>query len=340
MKNLLAARLTWPVVALAALLLLNFVLQPNFFSIRVQDGHLYGSLIDIVRNGAPTVLVALGMTLVIATRGLDLSVGSIVAIAGAVACSILASSGSEANVPVVIVAVAAALAAALVLGAWNGFLVAVVGIPPIVATLILMTAGRGLALLITQGQIVTVSSAAYRVIGAGFALGLPVSILIAAVIYAAAALLTRKTALGMLIDAVGVNPIASRIAGVPVKGINWSVYAFSGLCAGVAGLMISSNVTAADSNSAGLWIELDAILAVVIGGTPVGGGRFSLSGTLVGAFIIQTLTATAYTAGIAPGVMLVLKAIVVAAVCVMQAPRVRSRAQRRVPSRPRAGVRS
>src|SRR5690606_7637656 len=102
-------------------------------------------------------------------------------------------------------------------------------------------------------------------------------------------------ALGMLIEAVGINPEASRLAGVRSRSITWTVYVFSALCAGVAGLMISSNVTAADANNAGLWIEMDAILAVVIGGTSLAGGRYSLTGTLVGAFIIQTLTTTVYT---------------------------------------------
>jgi len=327
-RRLLGIRLIWPIVILVGLLVLNVIIEPSFFTVRVQDGHLFGSLIDILRNGSPTLLVALGMTLVIATRGIDLSVGAIVAIAGAVACSILAASPNPGSVSTVIGAVAAAIGVALVLGAWNGMLVAVVGVQPIVATLILMTAGRGVAMLITQGQIITVSSAPYKVIGAGYWIGLPASILIAAVMFALAAVFTRKTALGMLIESVGVNPEASRLAGVPVRAIVWSAYLFSALCAGVAGIMISSNVTAADSNNAGLWIELDAILAVVIGGTSFTGGRYSLAGTLVGAFIIQTLTTTAYTIGVTPGVMLVFKAIVVATVCLLQSPAFRATALR------------
>ncbi|MCU1424206.1 MAG: sugar transporter permease [Microbacteriaceae bacterium] len=320
LRNLPRTRLFWPVLTLAALLILNVAVSPGFFAIRIQNDHLFGSLIDILRNGAPTILVALGMTLVIATRGIDLSVGAVVAISGALACTIIADSPSPDSPSTVLYAVGIALGFALVLGAWNGLLVAVFGIQPIIATLILMTAGRGIAALITEGQIITVSSAPYKVIGAGYWFGLPASIVIAAVMFAVAALLTRKTALGLLIESVGINPVASRLAGVRSRGIVWAVYVFSGLCAAVAGLMISSNVTAADANSAGLWIEMDAILAVVIGGTSLAGGRYSLTGTLIGAFIIQTLTTTVYTIGIAPEITLVFKALVVIAVCLLQSP--------------------
>lgn len=325
MNTILRSRLFWPIATLAALLVLNVIVEPQFFSLRVQDGHLFGSVIDILRNGAPTVLVALGMTLVIATRGIDLSVGAIVAICGALACSMIAASPHPGDVSTVLLAVGASLVMAIVLGLWNGLLVAVIGIQPIIATLILMTAGRGLAMLITEGQIITVTSAPYKVIGGGYWLALPASILIAAAMFAITAVLTRKTALGMLIESVGINPEASRLAGVRSRSIIWTVYVFSAFCAGIAGLMISSNVTAADANNAGLWIELDAILAVVIGGTSLMGGRYSLIGTLVGAFIIQTLTTTVYTVGIPPEVTLVFKAIVVIAVCLLQAPAMQAR---------------
>lgn len=325
MSAILRGRLVWPIVTLVALLVLNVIVEPSFFSIRLQDGHLFGSIIDILRNGAPTVLVALGMTLVIATRGIDLSVGAIVAICGALACSMIAASPHPGSVSTVMLAVGASLVLAIVLGLWNGLLVSVIGIQPIIATLILMTAGRGLAMLITQGQIITVTSVPYKVIGGGYWLSLPASILIAAVMFAITAVLTRKTALGVLIESVGINPQASRLAGVRSRSIIWTVYVFSAVCAGVAGLMISSNVTAADANNAGLWIELDAILAVVIGGTSLMGGRYSLMGTLIGAFIIQTLTTTVYTVGIPPEVTLVFKAIVVIAVCLLQSPAMQAR---------------
>ncbi len=314
------ARLFWPIVALVALFVFNVIITPTFFAVTIKDGHLFGSVIDILRNGAPTLLVALGMTLVIATRGIDLSVGATAAISGALACTIIGDSSTPGELSTVLGAIGVALAFALVLGAWNGLLVAVFGIQPIVATLILMTAGRGIAMLITEGNILTITSAPYKVIGAGFWFGLPAAIVIAAVMIVIAALLTRKTALGLLIESVGINPEASRIAGVRSRGIIWTVYVFSALCAAIAGLIISSNISAADANSAGQWIELDAILAVVIGGTSLAGGRYSLTGTIVGAFVIQTLTTTVYTAGIPKEVSLVFKAIVVIAVCLLQAP--------------------
>ena len=316
-------RLLWPALALVALLVLNVIVTPSFFSIRTQDGHLYGSVIDILKNGAPTLLIALGMTLVIATRGIDLSVGAVVAIAGAVACSHIAGSGNPGGASSALVGMALALGLCLVLGLWNGFLVAVLRIQPIVATLVLMTAGRGVAQLITDGQIITVDNGAYRSVGAGF-LVLPIAILISVAALGLVALVTRRSALGLLIESVGVNPEASRLAGVRSRTIIWTVYVFAALCAGVAGLMISSTVSAADANNAGLWIEMDAILAVVIGGTSLAGGRYSLTGTLLGSLVIQTLTTTVYTAGIPPEVTLVFKAGVVILVILLQSPKLRS----------------
>ena len=330
MKRILKSRLIWPAAILAALLIFNVILEPTFFNVRVEDGHLFGSLIDLLRDGAPTILVSLGMTLVVATRGIDLSVGAVVAIAGAVACTIIAGSPDPGSIGTLAIAVLVAIGTSLILGAWNGLLISVVGIQPIIATLILMTAGRGLAMLITQGQIVTVHSAPYKVIGGGYWFALPASIIIAGVMFAVAALLTRKSALGMLIESVGINPAASRLAGVRSRSIIWVVYIFSALCSGVAGLMISSSVTAADANTAGLWIELDAILAVVIGGTSLAGGRYSLTGTILGAFIIQTLTTTIYTLGAAPEITLVFKAAVVTIVCLAQSAAFRSKLKRLV----------
>lgn len=320
MGTLTRSKLFWPLMTLIVLLAVNVMVRGSFLSIRMQDGHLYGSLIDILRNGAPTLLVALGMTLVIATRGIDLSVGATVAIAGAVSCTFIAGSADPGSLSTVMIAVLLAIIVSLVLGVWNGFLISVVGIQPIIATLILMTAGRGIAMLITNGQIITITSAPYKMIGAGYWLTLPVAILISGAMFAITAALTRRTALGTLVESVGINPEASRLAGVRSRNIIWTVYVFSALCAAIAGLMISSNVTAADANNNGMWIELDAILAVVIGGTSLMGGKFSLTGTLVGAFVIQTLMTTVISVGIAPEITLVFKAIVVIIVCLLQSP--------------------
>jgi len=207
---------------------------------------------------------------------------------------------------------------------WNGALVSLLGMQPIVATLILLGAGRGVAQLITHGQIITIYYSPYYVIGNGFLLGVPFSLFIVAVVAAVMVLLARKTALGLFIEAIGINPVASRLTGIRAHTITFAVYAVCGLCAGIAGLIVSSNVKAADGNNAGLLFELDAILAVVLGGTSLAGGRFFLLGSLLGALIIQTLTTTIYAAGVAPEVTLVVKGLVVLVVSILQSERMRT----------------
>ncbi|MFJ1792991.1 ABC transporter permease [Kitasatospora griseola] len=324
-KAVIRGRLFWPAAVLAVLLVANLAFTPDFFAVRLQGGHLYGSLIDILHFGAPLILVSLGMTLVIATGGIDLSVGSTVAISGALACLHISESTDPGGVGTVLTALGIALGTALVLGAVNGLLVARAGVQPIVATLILMVAGRGVAQLITDGQIITVTSDPYKMIGGGYWLTVPFAILLAALVVTAAVLLTRSTALGLLLESVGANPVASRLVGIRAARLIALVYVSSALCAALAGLMVSSNVSAADGNNAGLWIELDAILAVVLGGTSLNGGRFSIGGTVLGALIIQTLSTTVYTIGVPPETTLVFKAFVVIAVCLVQSPAFRAR---------------
>ncbi len=325
--TILKNRLFWPAVILVALLVVNMITSNQFFTVR--DGHLYGSLVDIVRLSAPLILVGLGMTLVIATGGIDLSVGSVVAISGAMACLHISEQDNQNAVGGVLVALLLGVLLATLLGVGNGILVAGIGIQPIIATLILMVAGRGLAQLITEGQIITINSSPYKLIGGGYLATLPFAILIAAVVTALTWALTRRTALGMIIESVGGNAEASRLAGIRSRRFMLFVYAFSGFCAGIAGLMITSDVSSADGNNAGLWIELDAILAVVIGGTALAGGRFSISGTVIGALLIQTLTTTVYAMNISTQTSLLFKAMVVIAVCLIQAPKFRAAVARR-----------
>lgn len=333
LRALTTHRLFWPVVVLVVLLAANTVYRPGFLSVQMRDGHLYGSLIDILRLSAPLILVALGMTLVIATGGIDLSVGSLCAISGAIACLHISEQPDQNSVGGVLTALALGLGVALVLGAWNGVLVAVIGIQPIIATLILMVAGRGLAQLITEGQILTINSDPYKAIGVGHLLTLPLAIFIALAAALVVAAFTRRTALGLIIESVGGNAQASRLAGIRSARITFLVYVISAACAAVAGFMMTANVSSADGNAAGLWVELDAILAVVIGGTSLAGGRFSLSGTILGALLIQTLTTTVYAMNISPQTSLLFKAVVVIAVCLIQAPGFRARfARRRAPA--------
>ena len=322
-------RLFWPLAALVALLLGNLVVTPSFLKLEMKQGHLYGSLIDILSNAAPLMLVGLGMTVVIATKGIDLSVGAVVAISGALAAQQLSHLKDPNSLSGLFTALALALALSLVLGLWNGLLVAGLGIQPIIATLILMVAGRGIAQLITGGYTLEVRSAPFQVIGSGYWLTLPVPMLIALAVVGVSALVIRRTALGVLIEAIGGNTEASRLAGVRWRGLIWLAYGFCGLTAGLAGLMISSYTSAADGNNAGLFIELDAILAVVLGGTLLTGGRFSIGGTVVGALLIQTLITTINTSGIPPESNLLFKSLVVTAVCLLQSPAFRAKVFRR-----------
>ncbi len=203
-------------------------------------------------------------------------------------------------------------------------LVAQFGVQPIIATLILMVAGRGIAQLITGGFIITVLSTPYARIG-DYAWVVPTGVFIAAAMVAAMLGLTRRTALGMLVESVGGNAEASRLAGVRAKRIKIMVYVFCALCAAIAGLMNSSNLADADANHAGLWIELDAILAVVIGGTSLTGGRFSIGGTVLGALILQTLKTTIFTIGVPSQANMVFEAAVVIIVCLIQSQDFRNR---------------
>lgn len=318
-------RLLWPAVTLLLLLAVNAAFNPGFLHVEWRDGHLYGSLVDILNRAAPLVLVSLGMTLVIATRGIDISVGAVVAIAAAVAAWMIGgqASGGAPRLPMA-AALAGALAVALACGLWNGLLVARIGMQPIVATLILMVAGRGIAQLITDGQIITIYYAPYFFIGGGWLLGLPFSLFIVAAVLAVLQLALRRTALGLFIQAVGINPTAARVAGIRARRLVVGVYAFCGLCAGLAGLLISSNVKSADGNNAGQLLELDAILAVTLGGTALAGGRFSLAGSVLGALIIQTLTYAIYSLGVPPEINLVVKAAVVFVVMLLQSAEFRA----------------
>ncbi|MEW2476441.1 ABC transporter permease [Micromonospora gifhornensis] len=329
LRSMASHRLFWPVAVLVVMLAVNTIYRPGFLAVEVNNGHLYGTPIDILRLSAPLILVGLGMTLVISTGGIDLSVGSICAISGAIACLHISQAPDQNSLVTVFTALAMALGAALVLGAWNGVLVSVIGIQPIIATLILMVAGRGLAQLVTEGQIITINSGPYRAIGLGHLLTLPLAIFIALGAALLVAALTRRTALGMIIESVGGNREASRLAGIRSARMVFLVYVVSAACAAVAGFMMTANVSSADGNNAGLWVELDAILAVVIGGTSLAGGRFYLSGTILGALIIQTLTTTVYAMNISPQTALLFKAVVVIAVCLIQAPEFRAKLGRR-----------
>jgi ribose/xylose/arabinose/galactoside ABC-type transport system permease subunit len=241
----------------------------------------------------------------------------VMAIAGAAAAT---ASVAGAPWPV---AVACALVAGLAAGLWNGMLVAMLGIQPIVATLVLMVAGRGIAQLVTDGRIVTFTDPALAAVGGGALLGIPVPVVIALIVAALLALLARRTALGLFVEAIGINPRASHFAGIRTTGILLAVYACSGLTASLAGLIAAADIKGADANNAGLWLELDAILSVVLGGASLFGGRFSFGRTLLGALTLQALKTGILLAGLPPEFNLVAMALVVAALLVLQSPAIR-----------------
>lgn len=316
LTNISAQRYTWPIVGLVFLLLVNLIVSPDFFQIEYQDGRLYGSLIDVLNRAAPVALLAIGMTLVIATGGVDLSVGSVMAIAGAVSVA-LVISGVESMTLILGGGLLAGLAAGLV----NGFLVGYVGIQPIVATLILMVAGRGIAQLVNQGQIVTFDYAPFAFIGSGHLLGIPFPIILVTIAFLVVHFLMRRTALGLYVESVGANASASHYVGINDRAIKMMVYCVAGLCAALAGMIAAADIQASDANNVGLWLELDAILAVVIGGASLMGGRFSIFLSLIGVLIIQTLTTTIIMSGIPPKYNLLIKAVAIIVVLLFQSPR-------------------
>jgi simple sugar transport system permease protein len=326
-RRALAHPLFWPSATLVLLLIGNGLLNPGFLSLQWRDGHLYGNLVDIANRAAPLILVSLGMTLVIAARGLDISVGAVLAIAATVAAWMIGGgSGGEAAVSrfPLWVAIGIALAVSAACGLWNGLLVVKVGMQPIVATLILMVAGRGVAQLISGGQVLTLYYPPYFYIGNGFLFGIPFSLFVVAGVFLALYLALNKTALGLFIRAIGGNPLAAHVAGVPARLITVGLYVFCSLTAGMAAILVSSNVKSADANNAGQLLELDAILAVTLGGTLLTGGRFSLAGSAIGALIIQTLTTTIYSLGVPPQVNLVVKAVLVFVVMLLQSAEFRA----------------
>lgn len=301
--------------ALVLILLMNSMVSDNFFSVLVQNDRLFGSVIDILNRASPVILLAIGMTLVISTGGIDLSVGAIIAISGAVTAT-LSASGQP-----IFVVMACAIGVGILAGLWNGLLVAVLKIQPFVATLILMVAGRGIAQLVTEGQIVTFNSPYLSWIGNGSCLYFPPAIVISLLTLILVWCCVRKTALGLFIESVGINIRAARNAGVNTKIVVTSVYVISGVCAAIAGIIVASDISGADANNAGLWLELDAILAVVVGGASLMGGRFSIVLSVLGAIIIQAMNTGILLSGFPAELNQVVKAVVVLLVLIIQSPK-------------------
>jgi ribose/xylose/arabinose/galactoside ABC-type transport system permease subunit len=320
----------WAIVTLLLLLVINLVKDPGYLGVSVNGttGNLSGNPIDILRASAPIMMIAVGMTLVIATRGIDLSVGSVMAVSGAVSMEFMSNqSGGDAGAA--IVAALLALAVSVLLGTVNGVLVSVVGLQPFITTLITMLAGRGLAKVITSGQNTSATNEPFRWLANGTVFGFPVVFLIAGVIVAIVAFLVRRTALGLMIESIGINPRAARMAGIRPIGILIAVYIVSAVLAGVAGIFSTASVMTVEVAKTGLNAEMDAILAVVIGGTSLAGGKFSLTGSVIGALLIATLDKTIVFLSIPSSATPAFKAVVIVIICLLQSQRVRALFARR-----------
>ncbi len=307
-------KLLWPLLALGLLLLIGFFSVKGFLDVSFVNHRFTGNLAAIALYSTRVMLLSLGMCLVIATGGIDLSVGAIMAVAGAAAAESVLGGLSP------WLAILVALGAGLLCGLWNGVLVAILDIQPIVATLVLMVAGRGVAQLITGGQIPNFKAPVLVYLGQGVILGIPFPLILALAMLVVTVVLVRKTAVGLMIETIGENPVTARYCGIPVSTIKLLVYVFSGFCAGMAGLVDAALIQSADANNAGLYLELDAIFAVVVGGTALIGGRFYLVGAILGALLLQTLTTTILALGVPSQLIPLPKAVVIVGVILLQAP--------------------
>jgi ribose/xylose/arabinose/galactoside ABC-type transport system permease subunit len=271
----------------------------------------------------------MGMTLVVALGGTDISVGALVAVSGAIALKFLRwdvleyTTPGDYTVKPFIYVVVVPLVACTLMGLFNGSLIAKLKIQPIIATLILMVGGRGIAQIITNGKQFTTQYSPFKFIGNGSVLGIPFPIIITLVVVIGVVLFVRRTSFGMFVESVGINPSASRVSGLRSDVIIIIVYVLTGFLAGIAGLIYSGRITSCDSNNAGQGYEMDAILAVVIGGTSMTGGKFSLIGTVVGSIIIRTITTLVLYFGVVSEAIMAFKAMIIAVVIILQSEPVR-----------------
>jgi len=282
-------------VALALLVLFNLIITTNFATA--------GTILGLLSQAVSVLLVSLGLMLVIGTGGIDLSVGAVMAIASAVIPLYLGYGWP--------VAVFVALVFCALAGLLNGFLVAFVGIQPIIATLALLVGGRGFAQVLVNGQLQTIGDGSFLALWRATVLGLPLPVIVAAVIALLVGIVMKRTAFGRYVLAVGGNRTASYLSGHPVRGVLLAVYAISGILAGIAGMFATAHLAAGDPATIGLLIELDAIAAVVIGGTALSGGKVSVGGTVAGALLMLVLSATFVMNNVNPTYAQILKAMII-----------------------------
>jgi ribose/xylose/arabinose/galactoside ABC-type transport system permease subunit len=300
-------------IALVLLILFNLAFTRNFATTQTLNVNL--------TQVCTIVIVAVGMTLVIATGGIDLSVGSLMAISGALAPMIFL--GKIIPIENVYLAVVAAMVISIGVagsfGLFNGWLIAKFRIQPIVATLVLFIAGRGIAQVLTNGNLQTFRVPQFQWIGLGRVFGIPIQVVLMALLVIAAAWVLKRTVFGRQIIAIGGNERAAELSGIAVSKVKLVVYTISGLCAGLAGLVVIAINSSSDANLVGMGMELDAIAAVAVGGTLLSGGKATIVGTLLGAMTIQLVRYTLLANGVPDAAALVVKAgIIVLAVWIQQ----------------------
>ncbi len=314
-----------PLICMALVLMINLFKDPGFFSIAIKNGVLYGRLIDVLNRGSEIAILSVGMTLVVAvSAGTDISVGSVMALAACGGCMVLTGYGNtsvtEIKAPV-IVGILVGILFGMLCGAINGTMVAKLKIQPMVATLILFTAARAVGLLLCNNQITYIRYEPYKYLGNFFpGCPIPTPILMTIVVIIIAQLVLKTSSLELYIQSVGINSRASRICGINSDLVCFLCYVICGLCAGIAGMVASSRIYSADSNNIGLNYELDAILAVALGGNSLGGGRFNMAGSIIGAYTIQAITTTLLAMGVSTDQAPVIKAVIVVIIVVVQAP--------------------
>lgn len=345
-ESIFRSKLAWAVIAELAILAVAGILRPDFFRIEYNatTGMFYGSMVDIINRSSEITIIAMGMTMVIALGGTDISVGALVAVAGAFALKLLRwdvteypTPGDYTVYPFVLV-ILVPLAVCTLMGLFNGILIGKFKLEPIIATLILMVAGRGIAQIATNGKQFTTGYTPFRFIGQGSLFGLPFPIILAVVICTAVMIFVRRTAFGTFVESVGINPSASRVTGLKSGKIIIIVYTLTGFLSGVAGLIYSSRISSCDSNNAGVNYEMDAILAVVLGGTSMTGGKFSLTGTIIGSLIIRTITTLVYYFGITSESIMAFKAVIILVVIIIQSEPIRKRLAVRKSRKQKAGA--
>ena len=324
-KKIVKTKLFLPFVCLLFVLLINLIKDATFFAVAINNGVLYGRLIDVLNRGSEIAILAVGQTLVIAvSAGTDISVGSVMSLSACFCTMLLAGYGVNTTSTLAVPMIVGMLGGILmggVCGAFNGALVAKLKIQPMVATLILFTAARAIGLLLCNNQITYIRYEPYKYLG-NFIPGCPIPtpIFVTIVVIAISMIVLKKTSLGLYVQSVGINKRAARLLGINAGGVIFLCYVICGLCSGISGIVASSRIYSADSNNIGLYFELDAILAVALGGNSLAGGKFNMAGSIVGAYTIQAISTTLLALGVSTDQAPVAKAIIVIIIVAVQSP--------------------